>query len=148
MGGLFREEALQAQSPQWLGVTRLATPIPHQVWGTFAALMSAAILLWLFLGHYTQREHVTGTLVPQAGLLNVTAHAAGTVTRVDVIEGTRVRAGAPLATISSDLVSARDGDTSAAINAELLEQQAKLDSDVADTRQMATEQVPSRQALQ
>ena len=30
--------------------------------------IGASILAWLFAGHYTQRVHVTGLLVPRAGL--------------------------------------------------------------------------------
>ncbi|MGH8279590.1 MAG: HlyD family secretion protein [Gammaproteobacteria bacterium] len=118
----------------------MATPVSHQVWGVAAAGLSVAILLWLFLGHYTQRERVTGTLVPQAGLLNITARDAGTVTKVAVSEGAQVRAGAPLLTISSDRNSASMGDTSAAINTQLGKQRNKLQSDLVDTRAVAKEQ--------
>lgn len=140
LNGLFRQEVLQTRSAQWLGATRLATPVSHQVWGVAAAAMSVAILLWLFLGHYTRREHVVGSLVPRAGLLNVTARVAGTITQLNVVEGAHVRAGAPLITISSDQSSVAMGDTSAAINAQLLKQQAKIKSTIVDARRMADEQ--------
>lgn len=122
MDGLFRTEALRAQRPQSLGAIRLATPVSLQVWGISAAVVTMVIMLWLRLGHYTRREHVAGTLVPQAGLLNLTARDAGTVTKVDVAEGAKVGAGAPLLTISSDRTSAAMGDTAAAINAQLRKQ--------------------------
>lgn len=123
---LFRREAAEAQRPRTLGTIRLATPVSHQMWGVVAAVLSTVLLLWLFLGHYTRREHVDGSLVPQAGLLKVTARDAGTVTRLDVREGDPVRAGQALLTISGDRSSTAMGPTAAAIGAKLHAQEAQV----------------------
>lgn len=109
MDGLFRAEAVEAQRPQPLGAIRLATPVSQQVWGLTAAAVTAAIVLWLCLGHYTRREQVTGLMVPQAGLLTVTSRSAGVVSRLNVKPGMRVRDGEALLTISSDENSAALG---------------------------------------
>ncbi|HEX7341823.1 MAG TPA: HlyD family efflux transporter periplasmic adaptor subunit [Rhodanobacteraceae bacterium] len=126
MSDLFREEVVQAQRPRLLGTIRLATPISHQLWGLFAAVFTAAIALWLYFGHYTQRQHVTGTLVPQAGLLNITARASGTVTKLDVIQGAHVRAGQVLLTVSSDRSSAAMGNTYATVGAQIKAQETQI----------------------
>lgn len=137
---LFRQEAIDAQTAPSLGTVRLATPISHQVWTLAALGVAVCIVVWLFIGHYTRRERVTGSLVPQAGLLTVTARSAGTVTKIDVAEGAVVHAGDVLLTISSERSSASMGDTSAAISAQLRLQHTRLQSDVADTRHLADEQ--------
>lgn len=126
MEGLFREQAVEAQRPQPLGAIRLATPVSHQVWGIAAAAMTAAIVLWLCLGHYTRREHVTGLLVPQAGLLTVSARAAGVISKLDIKPGMQVQAGEALLTISGDQSSAALGDTDAAVAKALQQQQAQI----------------------
>ncbi|TAM59017.1 MAG: HlyD family efflux transporter periplasmic adaptor subunit [Rhodanobacter sp.] len=138
--GLFRQEAIDAQTAPSLGTVRLATPVSHQVWTLAALGVAAGIVVWLFVGQYTRREHVTGSLVPQAGLINVTARSAGTVTKIDIAEGAIVHAGDVLLTISSERSSASMGDTSAAISAQLRLQQARLQSDIADTQHLADEQ--------
>lgn len=72
---------------------RLATSVSHQVWALVALITVTSILIWLFVGHYTRREYVSGSFVPQAGLLTITARNAGTVTTIDVAEGAEVQAG-------------------------------------------------------
>jgi membrane fusion protein len=138
--GLFRQEAIDAQTASSLGTVRLATPVTHQIWTLAALGVAAAILLWLFMGHYTRREHVSGSLVPQAGLLNVIARSAGIVTKIEVTEGSVVHAGDVLLTLSGERSSASMGDTSAAISAQLHQQQKRLLSDLADAQHLADEQ--------
>jgi membrane fusion protein len=138
--GLFRQEAIDAQTTPSLGTVRLATPVSHQVWTLAALGVAAAILAWLFVGHYTRREHVSGSLVPQAGLLSVTARSAGIVTKIDVVEGAEVHAGDVLLTLSGERSSASMGDTSAAISTQLHQQQTRLRSDLADAQHLANEQ--------
>lgn len=138
--GLFRQEVIDAHTTSPLGVVRLATPVSHQVWTLAALGIAGSIIAWLFLGHYTRREHVTGMLVPQAGLITVTSRSVGTVTDLQVAEGSVVHAGQALLTISDERHSATLGDTSAAISTQLRQQQARLRSDLADTQHLADEQ--------
>lgn len=138
--GIFRQEALDAQTTRSLGIVRLATPVSHQVWTLAALAIALGILVWLFVGHYTRREHATGSLVPEAGLLSVTARSTGTVTTIEVAEGTPVHAGDVLLTLSGERSSAAMGDTSAAISAQLHHQQERLQSDLADARQLTAKQ--------
>ncbi len=138
--GLFRQQAIDAQAATSLGTVRLATPVSHQVWALVALIAVASILIWLFVGHYTRREHVSGSLVPQAGLLTVTARNAGTVTTIGVAEGSEVQADEPLLTLSGDRSSVTMGDTSVVISTQLHSEQARLQSDLADTQHMADQQ--------
>lgn len=137
---LFRQEAIEAQETPSLGTIRLATPVSHQVWTLAITSIAVAILAWLFVGQYTRREHVAGSLVPQAGLLTLTARSAGSVTSVAVAEGAVVHAGEALLTVSDDRSSASMGDTSAVISTQLRQQQARLQVGLADTQHLADEQ--------
>lgn len=138
--GLFRQQAIDAKSPGVLGTVRLATPVSHQIWALFAVSTAIALLGWLFAGHYTRRQHVSGSLVPQAGLLNVTSRSAGIVTSIEVAEGSVVHAGDALLTFSTERSSATMGDTSAVISAQLRQQQARLQTDLSDAQHLADEQ--------
>jgi membrane fusion protein len=140
MDGLFRDEAVEAQHPQALGTVRLATPVSHQVWAIGAAIATVAIALWLCFGHYTRREHVTGSLVPQAGLLTVTAREAGVVSELNVKPGMHVRAGEALVTISGDQSSVEVGDTGAAVSKALQQQAAQLQATLAALPEQTSDQ--------
>ena len=110
------------------------------MWSLAALGSAACILLWLLLGHYTRREHVTGNLVPKAGLVSVTARNIGTVTKVQVAEGDAVHAGDPLLTISGERSSSTLGDTAQGISAQLRREQTRLDADIEDARHLESEQ--------
>ncbi len=102
--------------------------------------MAIGIMAWLFVGHYTRREHVVGSLVPQAGLLVVNARTAGTLSKLNVAEGSEVSSGDALLTISGDRSSVSMGETAAAISTQLRLVKARLESAVADASRMGEEQ--------
>lgn len=110
------------------------------MWAISALFVTATILVWLFLGHYTRRVHVTGSLVPQAGLLTVPSRNAGTITSIDITEGAFVHAGQALLTISGDRSSVSMGDTSKVITVQLRSEQSRLRSDIEDTEHLSNEQ--------
>ena len=101
--------------------------------------------MWLVAGHYTRREHVDGVLVPKAGLLTVSARASGTVILVNAVEGSSVKAGDPLLTLSGERSSALLGDTSANISAQLRGQKMRLETDLVDTQHLADQQAKDLQ---
>lgn len=140
---LFRREALAARQRPWLGRVRLITPLSAQ-WGALAALaIFALILAWLVGGHYTRREHVSGSLVPVAGLIELSARTAGTVGRIAAKEGQFVRAGDPLIVLSGEEASRQWGNTYAAVSTQLQSQQARLSEDIASAQRLADEQAAS-----
>ena len=114
---LFRQEVVDAQATTWLGSVRLATPISHRIWTLCSVLITAAVIIWLYFGHYTRREHVTGNLVPQAGLLTVSAQNAGVISRLLVSEGQVVKEGEPLLSLSSERSSLALGNADENISA-------------------------------
>ena len=137
---LFRKEVVAQSSSQWLGVVRLATPISHRIWTVTALGVAVSIIAWLFLGSYTRREHVTGMLVPQAGLMNVSSPSAATVGSVLVSEGDQVRAGQPLVTLSAERASETLGDMGRTISEQLHQQKAALETDISQTGQLSSQQ--------
>jgi membrane fusion protein len=143
---LFRQEAIDAKRGEWLGSIIVAAPLSRWVLTLLALMLAAAILLFLFFGHYTRRETVAGQLVPSAGLLNVAAPGAGTITRVNVRDGQAVKAGAVLLRLSSEQDSAALGDTHALVGQQLDIQRSRLQADLLNQKQWSEQQVDALQA--
>ncbi|WLA02379.1 HlyD family efflux transporter periplasmic adaptor subunit [Xanthomonas translucens] len=147
-GSLFRSEVLDAPSQAWLGTVRLATPVSTQAWTVAALLIGAAILAWLFAGHYTQRVHVTGLLVPRAGLISLTANTVGVVDHVAAAEGDRVVAGQILVSLSGEHTSKALGNTAAGVSTQLQRQAGSLRQDIGDALTLRDKQAEDNRAQQ
>lgn len=145
---LFRDEAVDARSQAWLGTVRLATPLSTRAWTVVALGMAAAIVLWLFFGHYTQRVHVTGLLVPRAGLISLTANTLGVIDHVGVAEGDRVASGQVLVSLSGEHTSKALGNTAASVSAQLQRQAGSLRQDIGDTQQLQDKQAEDNRTQQ
>lgn len=134
---LFRNEAVEAQRSQWLGSVNLATPVAFHWWLGLAVTFTMAVVLALAFGHYTRRETIAGQLVPSAGLLTLSAHTTGTVTRTLVHEGDTVAVGQALVEVAGDLDSASMGDTHALVSAQIRTQKEQLGVTLANLKPQA-----------
>ena len=144
--GLFRQEVIDAQRGEWLGSIIVAAPLSRWLLTLLALTLAAAILLFLFFGHYTRRETVLGQLVPSAGVLNIAAPGAGTITRLQVCDGQVVKAGDALLTLSSEQDSAALGDTHALVGQQLDIQRSRLQADLLNQKQLSQQQADALQA--
>lgn len=144
--GLFRQEVIDARRGEYLGSITVAAPLSRWLLTLLASVLAAAILLFLFFGHYTSRETVAGTLVPSAGLLNVEAPSAGTVTKLHVHDGQQIKAGDVLLEISGDQDSAALGDTHALVAQQLDLQRSRLQADLANQKQLSAQQTAALRA--
>ncbi|KZC18465.1 anibiotic ABC transporter [Rhodanobacter denitrificans] len=143
---LFRQEVVDARRGEWLGSIIVAAPLSRWLLTALVLALAAAILLFLFFGHYTRRETVTGQLVPSAGLLNIAAPSAGTVARVEVHDGQVVKAGDVLLKLSSEQDSAALGDTHALVGQQLDIQRSRLQADLFNQKQWSKQQADAFQA--
>lgn len=138
--GLFRQEVIDAKRGEWLGSIIVAAPLSRWLLSMLALVLATMILLFLFLGHYTRRETVTGQLVPSAGLLNVVAPGAGTITLLHVRDGQSVKAGEVLLRLSSEQDSAALGDTHVPVGKQLQIQRSRLQADLLNQQQLSKQQ--------
>lgn len=138
--GLFRQEVIDAKRGEWLGSIIVAAPLSRWLLSMLALVLATTILLFLFLGHYTRRETVTGQLVPSAGLLNVVAPGAGTITLLHVRDGQSVKAGEVLLRLSSEQDSAALGDTHVLVGKQLQIQRSRLQADLLNQQQLSKQQ--------
>jgi membrane fusion protein len=144
--GLFRQEVIDAKRSEWLGSIIVAAPLSRWLLTALALLLAAAILLFLFFGHYTRRETVPGQLVPSTGLLNITAPSVGTITQLHVHDGQSVKAGDALLELSSEQDSVTLGATHALVGRQLVTQRAGLQADLLNQQQMSQQQGATLQA--
>lgn len=155
---LFRPQAVAHASRRLEGEVILASRPSTRVlaWGCVAVVVAVAV--FCVTATYTRRETVTGWLVPQAGLIRVTARQAGMVEALDVTEGQVVRQGQALAVLrtsmdvpegdagramvrdvaaESDALEAQDRATQARLSvqaARLASQRLALERELAETR--------------
>ncbi|MFC5583397.1 HlyD family secretion protein [Rhodanobacter terrae] len=129
-----------------MGSIIVAAPLSRWLLTVLALALAAAIGLFLVFGHYTRRETVSGLLVPSAGLLNVTASDAGTVTHLRVHDGQAVKAGEVLLELSSDQDSAALGDTHVLVGQQLDAQRAGLQADLRNQQQLTQQQADALRA--
>ena len=135
---LFRREALQSQRRAALGSIQINTPPAFWAVSLLAVAFVVAAVTYLFLGHYTQRATVQGTLVPASGLVTLSATGAGDVLAVNVHQGERVSAGETLASFDNPLESAALGNTLAFITSELNTERKGLEQDLATQWALST----------
>lgn len=90
---LFRPEALAGRQQAWLGSIQLLQPLSLRLLSVTA--IAAVLLVCAFLGiaQYTRKARVSGYLVPDRGVLRISAPQAGTVLAREVQEGQQVKQG-------------------------------------------------------
>ena len=99
---LFRKAALDAQRGSDVGRIVLIRPITFLGLAIGGALCAAAIIAFLVVGAYTKRARVMGLLVPETGLIKVTAPVSGTLVEQHVREGQTVQAGQVLFVLDTE----------------------------------------------
>ncbi|MCW2067821.1 UNVERIFIED_ORG: membrane fusion protein [Stenotrophomonas maltophilia] len=135
--GFFREEVFKARRDGWLGTVHLQPPRFGRVAAALAISVVIAIAILLVMGSYTRHEKVSGTLVPQGGILSVLPPAGGRVIQLLVDEGQAFKAGQPLLELSSELDSVGLGATQAATIQQLSIKRERLKADLSGNTQLA-----------
>jgi len=102
---LFRPEALAGRQQAWLGSLQLMQPLSMRLMSLFALCAVAAVIAFLNFGQYTRKARVSGYLVPDRGVLRVSAPQAATVLERRVSEGQAVHAGDVLFVLALDSAS-------------------------------------------
>lgn len=148
---LFRHEALAGCQTPWLGTVFLEPGTSrhaphawrsHRYFTLFAAFAAAALIGLFFFRDVARTTRVAGWLVPDAGLVRVFAPQPGVVAELHVGEGSAVRKGERLLTLSAEVKSATLGATQAEVarllaarRRMLIEQRAHLERLAAQQQQ-------------
>ncbi len=102
---LFRKEALAGQQQTWLGSIELMRPLSMTLLTALA--LGSVVLVGVFLStaEYSRKARVSGHLVPDRGVLRITAAQPATVLSRPLAEGAPVKAGDVLFVLSLDAAS-------------------------------------------
>ncbi len=119
MSELFRTEALAHQGRAVQGEVIVGIRLPWLVLGYIMIGAIFVIVIVACLAKYDRKEQVAGVLVPQAGIIRVTAQQGGVITGIEAGEGQALRSGEALATLRL-AVDGREGNSG-----QLLEQAAE-----------------------
>lgn len=111
---LFRPEAVCAAQEQRLGNVLVDQPLSYRLLALLAALLVILIIAFGYFASYTRKATLHGLLMPEQGMLRLSAPAAGRLTKVLAVEGQQVDQGDVLAVISGERQSGL-GDTQALI---------------------------------
>ncbi len=102
---LFRQEVMVEQQVQWLGTVLLAPRVSHNLIAAVALVAAAALLALFWVAEYTRKARINGWLVPELGVVRIFAPQPGTLVQLHAREGMEVRAGSPLAVLSTEVQS-------------------------------------------
>jgi membrane fusion protein len=138
---LFRPEALAERRTPWLGTVLLAPQLSHRIYTAVAVVAAAAILALMFGASFTRTARLSGWLVPPQGVVRVMAPRPGVVTALHVTEGTQVRQGQPLVTLSDELQSSTQGGVQAQVSRHLGERSRSLVAERGQQRGLLKQQV-------
>ena len=133
---LFRSEALAASHEQRFGNVLISQPWGYSLAALVAGVLVLLILAFTYFGTYTRKATVRGLLMPEQGMLRLSAPGVGILTQVRVAEGQKVKKGDVLFVISGERLSGV-GATQALIS-EQLDQRLNL---IRRNRELADERL-------
>lgn len=127
---LFRDEALDA-----LNMNRYGRPIAKipRLWAYLAALLGLIVVcaVWyLTTSTYSRKEAVAGWLIPDEGLVRLSAGQLGVVESLMVEEGALVAKGEPILILSSDSGLVGGGRATEALLTEISREQSELETQI------------------
>jgi len=141
---LFRKESLDAKKPKVLGSVALYCPPFRWVVIALVCMLVAVLIAFCIFGSYTKRETAQGVLVPESGMMTITAITAGTVIYLPAREGDVLQKGSQIATVSSE-ISTRYGQTREAIATQLELQKQGLNNQLTNLEELNSETLKSLQ---
>lgn len=122
----FRPEVMAAKASRLQGEVAIFTPVSWQLIGLGLLAVIASSLLYLALGKFSRTATVSGTIMPDKGLVIVGSGRPGTVASIAVALGDRVRRGQVLGTVNANEVLAGGQPVQIAVTAELMRQQESV----------------------
>lgn len=111
---LFRPESLKGRQLAWLGRPAIRLNLPARCLTFVAILLAAAAAGLVTFGSYARRINVHGVVVPQSGLVKISAPSGGWIKSINVADGQQVNEGAILYDVNVDTTTT-NGDTQQAI---------------------------------
>lgn len=146
----FRKEVTQAQreNAAMFGDVFLGSPLHHRLYAALGAGIGIGLVLLLVFGQYSRRISVPGQLLPEQGVIRLSAQATGTVVAAQVAEGAEVGAGATLFRLANHRYGSDGGDANVGLAAAITARRDALARELQSTQGIqASEAAALRQRL-
>ena len=137
---LFRPEALESYRADPRGNVRVICPPRFAFLTVFFAAVACTVVTYTWFGQVTRKANVGGYLVPSKGLIKVYAPEAGTLTRQNVSEGSKVKQGDPLFVLATERSSLENKQARSDSSALLEQRRDKLHDDLTRQAQLDGEE--------
>lgn len=102
MSKLFRKQVIEKNRLNYYSQAVVVTPVSYSIILFFIFVAAIIILIFLFNNEYSKKEKVKGYLVPKNGVSKVYSHVSGVVSKINVKEGSSVRKGDTLLSVSNN----------------------------------------------
>lgn len=137
---LFRAEVLSKKRHRLTGDVLIVQSPALWISALLLAILVAATVVFLAMGDYARSHQAVGMITPSNGIIRLTAARAASIDALDIAVGDQIASGDTIARLSADILGA-NGDASVAKQiAELGQQQALLETQIADEQTRATRQ--------
>jgi membrane fusion protein len=136
---LFRPESLKARQVAWLGRPALALGLPTRAITIVVLLLAAVAASLIAFGSYARRINLRGVVVPQSGLVKISAPTGGWIQSINVADGQEVAEGAILYHVNVDTTTS-NGDLQQTIIRALTTDRAGLGQEIARKNRIRDEQ--------
>ncbi|WP_145584234.1 HlyD family secretion protein [Yersinia intermedia] len=137
---IFRREAIEHRTNNWLGSPQIIMPVGVSIWATIALVIIVSAITIMLMGTYTQKVRLTGSVVNQPPIGRITSTADGTIVHSFAEEGKAVRKGEVIFIINME-TQTEYGGTKHQITSALksqktaIERERKLKSEASSTEQ-------------
>jgi membrane fusion protein len=144
---LFRNEVMTHKGQSALGQITLAQPASLKLLTILSLLMATGVMAYFTRGGYTRKVQVNGVLMPTQGLTKIASPQGGVITVMKVTEGQSVRQGDMLFEIGAQRTTEDTvaGSVEKQTAAQLLVKQTSLQTEMAQQRQLLSEQTSGLQ---
>jgi membrane fusion protein len=130
---LFREEARNFKQHRFHGQVLLVRPWTYAGLTLFFCGIALILLVFSFYFGFTRKEMVEGLVVPDHGVIRVTAPQAGVIKESHLVDGKEVRIGDALFVLSNETSNSL-GATQANITESLRSRQQRLKGEIEQVR--------------
>jgi membrane fusion protein len=130
---------LKARQLAWLGRPALALGLPTRALTVAVVLLAAAAASLVAFGSYARRINLRGVVVPQSGLVKISAPTGGWIQSINVVDGQEVAEGAILYHVNVDTTTS-SGDTQQTIIRALTSVRAGLNQEIERKTRIRDEQ--------
>ena len=101
MSNLFRKEVITEKNNNWLGEALLIQPLSFYLITLALVAIVGVVITYLVCGEYTRKEHVSGYLVPDKGVIKIIPAQPGFFSKILVKNGDSVERGSPVAIVNA-----------------------------------------------